>query len=164
MSEVILGAKTTRLSGKLPSVGDKAPDFVLVNKALKNHSLKNYPGKKILFTVPSVDTEMCENTAIIANDLASQFSDLSVLYISCDLPFAQNRVCQQLELNNINTLSLMRDKKFAEDYGVLIAEGSMQGVCARAVFVLDVNNQVVYQQLVHNVSDLPDLDLLKEHC
>lgn len=164
MSEVILGAKVTRLTGELPVIGQKAPDFVLVNKALKNHSLKNYSGNKVLFCVPSIDTEVCENTAVMANDLAQEFPDLTVLYISCDLPFAQTRVCQELDLKHINTLSLMRDKKFAEDYGVLIAEGPMQGVCARAVFVLDDQNQMMYQQLVENVSDLPNLDLLKEHC
>jgi len=164
MAEILIGTKPTKIAGTMPAIGADAPDFVLVNKALKNHSLKNYgKERKVLFIVPSLDTAICESNAIEANKLAQQYPNVAVLVISCDLPFAQSRICEQHDLQYIKTLSLMRNKKFAIDYGVLIEEGMMQGVCARAVVVIDELSQIVYTELVQQISDLPNLSEVEEY-
>ncbi len=41
---------------------------------------------------------------------------------------------------------------------MLIAEGPLQGLCARAVVVLDENNKVIYEELVSEISHEPDYD------
>ncbi len=164
MAQILLGNKPTKIVAEMPPLGADAPDFVLVNKALKNHSLKNYgKQRKVLFIVPSIDTEVCQTNAIEANQLAQDYPDVAVLLISCDLPFAQNRFCEKHDLKHIKTLSLMRSKKFAIDYGVLIEDGMMQGVCARAVVVIDELSQIVYTELVKQLSDLPDMKEIKEY-
>lgn len=53
---------------------------------------------------------------------------------------------------------MMRSKDFAEDYGVLITDGPLAGLAARAVVVLDENDQVVYTQLVPDIGEEPDYD------
>lgn len=164
MPHILIGNKPTQIAGKMPPIGADAPDFVLVNKALKNHSLKNYgKQRKVLFIVPSLDTAICESNAIEADKLAQQYPHVAVMVISCDLPFAQNRICKQHGLQHIKTLSLMRNKKFAIDYGVLIEEGMMQGLCARAVVVIDELSQIVYRELVQQISDLPNFSEVKEY-
>lgn len=164
MAQILIGNKPTKIASEMPALGADAPDFVLVNKGLKNHSLKNYgKQRKVLFIVPSLDTAVCETNAIEANKLAQQYPNVAVLVISCDLPFAQNRFCEEHDLKYIKTLSLMRSKKFALDYGVLIEEGMMQGVCARAVVVIDELSQIVYTELVEQVSDLPNLKEIEEY-
>ena len=55
-------------------------------------------------------------------------------------------------------LSVMRDKKFATDYGVLIADGPMAGLCARAVVVLDAANKVIHAELVPEIVQEPNYD------
>ncbi|HVI94268.1 MAG TPA: redoxin family protein, partial [Anaeromyxobacter sp.] len=75
-----------------------------------------------------------------------------------DLPFASKRFCTTEGLQNVVPLSLMRDKNFATDYGILIQDGPLQGICGRAVVVLDANDKVVYRQLVPEIGQEPDYE------
>jgi thiol peroxidase len=52
----------------------------------------------------------------------------------------------------------MRSRQFAKDYGVLIQDGPLAGITARAVVVLDENNQVRYTQLVPEIAQEPDYE------
>jgi len=81
-----------------------------------------------------------------------------VLVISADLPFAAKRFCTTEGLQNVVPLSLMRGKEFAKDYGVLLEDGPLAGITARAVVVVDENDRVVYRQLVPEISREPDYD------
>jgi thiol peroxidase len=81
-----------------------------------------------------------------------------VLVISADLPFASGRFCSAEGLDNVVTLSMMRSRQFAKDYGVLIVDGPLAGITGRAVVVLDADNKVVYQQLVPEIVQEPDYD------
>jgi thiol peroxidase len=56
------------------------------------------------------------------------------------------------------TLSMMRDKNFAKDYGVLITHGPLQGISARAIVILDKNNKVLYTELVAEIAQEPDYE------
>ncbi|MDE2139564.1 MAG: thiol peroxidase, partial [Gammaproteobacteria bacterium] len=76
--------------------------------------------------------------------------------VSADLPFAQGRFCGNEHLDNVVPLSLMRDKKFAKDYGVLLQDGPLAGVTARAVVVLDANDKVTYTEMVPEIAQEPD--------
>jgi thiol peroxidase len=81
-----------------------------------------------------------------------------VLVISADLPFAQGRFCSAEGIEHVVSLSMIRSKKFAEDYGVLIEDGPLAGISARAVVVLDESNNVVYTELVPEITQEPDYD------
>jgi thiol peroxidase len=52
----------------------------------------------------------------------------------------------------------MRSHQFAEDYGVLIEDGPLAGITARAVVVLDAGDKVIYTQLVPEIAQEPDYD------
>ena len=81
-----------------------------------------------------------------------------MLVISADLPFAQGRFCGAEGIDNVIPLSMMRSRNFAKDYGVLIIDGPLAGITARAVVVMDENDKVVYTQLVPEIGDEPDYD------
>ena len=53
---------------------------------------------------------------------------------------------------------MMRSKQFAEDYGVLITDGPLAGICARSVFILDENNKIIYLQIVTEITEEPDYE------
>ena len=53
-----------------------------------------------------------------------------MLIVSADLPFAQKRFCTAEHTDRVVTVSMMRDKNFAKDYGVLIQDGPLKGICA----------------------------------
>jgi thiol peroxidase len=81
-----------------------------------------------------------------------------VLVVSADLPFAMGRFCTAEGLDNVVPLSLMRGKKFAKDYGVLMSSGPLEGITARAIVVLDENDRVGYTQLVPEIGEEPDYE------
>ncbi len=156
MVTVTLKGSPFHLAGSFPKIGSIAPDFTLVDGDLREKHLEDFSGKKkVLSIVPSLDTSVCATSARKFNEQASSHTDAIVLVISADLPFAQKRFCQTENIKNLVTLSMMRDKKFAQDYGVLIEEGPLAGICARAVLVLDANNKVLYGELVSEITQEP---------
>ena len=159
MAQVTLKGNPIHTSGELPALGAKAPEFKLTGADLKDVSLADYQGKrKILNIVPSLDTAVCATSTRKFNETAGKLPNTVVLVISADLPFAAKRFCTTEGLQNVVTLSLMRDKAFAKDYGVLLQDGPLAGICARAVVVLDENDNVVHRQLVPEIGQEPDYD------
>lgn len=159
MAKITLHNNPIHTNGELPKVGSQAPDFKLTTKDLKDVSLADYKGKKkLLNIVPSLDTPVCAMSTKKFNEHAKQHADTVILIVSADLPFAQGRFCGNEHLDNVVPLSLVRDKKFAQDYGVLIQDGPLAGVTARAVAVLDANDKVVYTELVPEIGNEPDYE------
>ena len=157
MAEITLQGNPCHTNGDLPKPGSKAPDFDLVDKDLKDTSLATFRGKKkLLNIVPSLDTPTCAISTKKFNEHAAGRDDVVMLVISADLPFAQSRFCGMEGIDSVIPLSLMRTRGFAKDYGVLITDGPLAGITARAVVVLDENDKVVYTQLVPEIGDEPD--------
>jgi thiol peroxidase len=159
MAQVTLKGNPIQTNGELPKVGAPAPAFKLTGGDLKDVSLADYKGKKkILNIVPSLDTPTCATSTRKFNESASKLPNTVVLVVSADLPFAAKRFCTTEGLANVVPLSLMRDKNFAKDYGVLIQDGPLAGICARAVVVIDESDKVTYTQLVPEIGQEPDYD------
>ena len=159
MAKITLKGNPIHTSGDLPSVGKTAPDFQLVASDLNNRSLKDYKGKrKIISIVPSLDTATCSLSAKKFNEKIKGHPEVVVLVVSADLPFAQKRMCSAENLTNVIPLSMMRNKEFAKAYGVLIEDGPLAGICARAVVVLDENDRVIYTEQVPEIAQEPNYE------
>ena len=159
MATITLQGNEIHTNGDLPAIGDKAPDFQLVDKDLNNVSLSEYAGKKKLISiVPSLDTPVCATSTKKFADYAAERNDVVVLTVAADLPFAMSRFCTSEGVENVVTLSMMRNQNFANDYGVLIQDGPLAGITARAVVVLDADNDVIYTELVSEIAEEPDYD------
>lgn len=159
MATVTVGGNPVHTSGELPAVGSRAPDFQLVDGKLNDVQLADYAGKKILMNiVPSLDTPTCATSTKKFNEHARSGTDTVMLVISADLPFAQGRFCGTEGIDNVIPLSLMRSRAFARDYGVLITDGPLAGITARAVVVVGTDGMVKYTQLVPEIGDEPDYD------
>ncbi len=157
MAAITLQGNACNTNGDLPAVGSAAPAFRLVSGELKDLGLGDFAGKKkLLNIVPSLDTDVCATSTRKFNETFAGREDAVALVISADLPFAAGRFCTTEGLQNVLALSMMRSKNFAKDYGVLIEDGPLAGLCARAVVVLDENDQVVYTQLVPEIVNDPD--------
>lgn len=157
MATVTLKGNPVHTNGDLPPVGSKAPDFHLVDQDLNDVRLSDFRGKpKLMNIVPSLDTSVCALSAKKFDDYAKSHPAVVILTVSADLPFAQKRFCGAEDIANVRTLSMMRSRDFAEDYGVLIQNGPLAGICARAVVVLDDQDRVVYTELVSDIGDEPN--------
>ncbi|MGF1642930.1 MAG: thiol peroxidase [Thiotrichales bacterium] len=159
MASITLQGNPINTNGELPALGSVAPDFNLQTKDLADVGLATYAGKKkLLNIVPSLDTGVCATSAKKFNDAAKSRADTVFLTISADLPFAQGRFCGAEGIDTVQTLSLMRSRNFAKDYGVLITDGPLAGITARAVVVLDADNKVTYTELVPEIVQEPNYD------
>ncbi|MGH8427261.1 MAG: thiol peroxidase [Gammaproteobacteria bacterium] len=156
MAKITLKGNPIHTIGELPSKGKPAPDFKLTSGDLADASLANFKGKKkLLNIVPSLDTPVCAISTKKFNDYAKDHPDTVMLVVSADLPFAQKRFCGNEGLSNVVPLAMFRNKKFANDYGVLITDGPLAGLTARAVVVLDAGNTVRYTELVPEIGQEP---------
>lgn len=159
MATITLKGTQIHTNGELPKAGDAAPDFNLVDAELADVSLANYKGrKKLLSIVPSLDTPVCATSTRKFNAAAKEKSEAVFLMIAADLPFAMSRFCKAEGTDNVVTLSMMRSRKFAKDYGVLIEDGPLAGITARAVVVIDENDKVIHSELVPEIAQEPDYD------
>jgi len=84
--------------------------------------------------------------------------DVVVLTVSADLPFAMGRFCGAEKIEQVKALSMMRTRSFAKDYGVLITDGPLAGITARAIVTLDENNKVLHTEMVPEIAQEPDYD------
>lgn len=147
------------VAGKIPQKGDVAKPFTLVAKDLSDVSLSSFVGKrKVLNIFPSIDTGVCAASVRKFNQLAGEIDNTVVLCISADLPFAQSRFCGAEGLTHVITLSTLRGGDFKSEYGVAIAEGPLSGLTARAVVVLDGQDNVLYSELVEEITTEPDYE------
>lgn len=159
MAKITFKGNTVNTNGELPKKGGQAPDFHLVDAGLNDVTLATYRGKKkLLNIVPSLDTGICATSAKTFDKAAAARKDTVFLTISADLPFAQGRFCKAENVNNVTTLSMMRSRNFAKDYGVLMTDGPLAGICARAVVVLDASDKVLYTELVPEIAQEPNYE------
>jgi len=159
MAEVLFKGTPSHTSGELPKIGSQAPDFRLTTADLSDVTLANFRGKKkLLSIVHSLDTGVCAASTKRFNDFAKNRDDVVVLVVSCDLPFAQARFCTGEGVKNVVTLSMMRDRQFAVDYGVLLLDSPLAGLSARATLVLDENDKVLYAQMGPELTVEPDYE------
>jgi thiol peroxidase len=152
------------LLGNLPKEGDTAPDFEILDNELLPVKLSSFRGKVcIIISVPSLDTPVCDiETRRFNKEAARLGSNVNVIVISMDLPFAQKRWCGAAGVDKVITLSDHFKASFGMDYGVLIKELRL---LARAVFIVDKDGLINYIQIIKELTDEPDynkvLDVMK---
>ena len=159
MAEITLQGNKINTNGDVPKVGSAAPDFVLVDSDLNDISLSNYDGKNIILNIiPSLDTPVCQKSTKIFNEKASSLSDIVVLAVSADLPFAMKRFCSAESIESVKPMSMMRSRNFAKDYGVLLVDGPLSGITARAVVVIDKDKKIIHSELVQEIANEPNYE------
>ncbi|MFU8780270.1 MAG: thiol peroxidase [Kiritimatiellia bacterium] len=157
MAQVTFKGSPIAIAGGLPAKGSKAPSFKLVGADLADVSLDGFSGKKVVLNIfPSIDTPVCAMSVKTFNQKAAGCSNVVVLCVSVDLPFAQGRFCGAEGVESVITLSAFRDRAFGDAYGVRILEGPLAGLFARAVVVIDADGTVLHSELVPEIAQEPD--------
>jgi thiol peroxidase len=145
------------LIGSEIKVGDKAPDFTVVDGDLKEVRLKDFAGKiKVISVSASLDTPVCDMQARRFNQEAAKLpEDVVILNITMDLPFAILRFCTTAGINKVHALSDHRDASFGNVFGILIKEIRL---LARSIFIIDKNDVIRYAEIVPELTNHPDYD------
>ena len=152
---VTFKGKPMTLVGPEIKVGDRSPHFKLVGHDLADIECKSFHGRvRTLSVAPSLDTPVCATqTRRFNKEAADLAEDVVILSVSLDLPFALKRFCGAEGIERVITASDYRYRSFGETYGVLIKE---LGLLTRAVFVIDLDDEVVHAEYVPEVTSEPD--------
>jgi thiol peroxidase len=135
-----------------------APDFKLVDKDLGDKTLADFAGKKAAQHRAEPRHAVCATSTRKFNESFAGRDDVVCLVVSADLPFAQGRFCQAEGIDNVQTLSMMRSRNFAKDYGVLIEDGPLAGITARAIVGLDPRTTRCLHRAGPEIGEEPDYD------
>lgn len=157
MTKITFQGNPVTVKGEAVKTGDAAPDFTVLSNELKAVTLKDTSGKvRLISVVPSLDTGVCAaQTRRFNEEAAALGEDVAVLTISVDLPFAQARWCGAEGIDAVQTLSDHKDLSFGHAYGIVIEELRL---LARAIFVIDKDDQVTYAEYVPEVTDHPNYE------
>jgi thiol peroxidase len=158
---VTFAGNPVTLIGSEIRVGDKAPNFEVLANNLSKVTLEDSKGKvRLISCVPSLDTGVCDAQTRKFNQLASNLgSNVEVLTISVDLPFAQNRWCGASGIERVQTLSDHFKMSFGTAFGTYIKEHRL--VC-RAVFIVDEKDVVQYVEYVPEITEHPNYEAALE--
>lgn len=158
MNVTFKGNPVTLVGNEL-KLGDKAPDFTVVNNNMEDFSFKDTKGVRIILAIPSLDTPVCDLETKTFNKEASAIPNVTIYTISMDLPFAQVRWCGDNGIDNLTTLSDFKDRIFGKNYGTYVKE---LGLLARAVFVIDSDDNIIYVEYVSEVGNQPNFEKVLE--
>ena len=151
-----MGGRPFTLVGRQLKVGDRAPNFRLLTRDLKEVELSQTAGKvRLIASVHSLDTPICDLEARRFNAEAASMPGMVVYVVSMDLPFAQARYCGAQNIQNLQTLSDHREASFGRAYGVLIKELRL---LARALFIVDGAGLIRYVDYLPEVGQHPDYE------
>lgn len=158
MAQTAFKSEPVQISGDLPAVGEKAPEFTLTDGDLGEVTNETFAGKKVVYNIfPSVDTGVCAASVRHFNEDAAGLDNTVVVNVSRDLPFALGRFCAAENIDNAKIASDFRHG-FGEAFGVVQQNGPLAGLLARAVVVTDEEGKVIYTQLVDEITTEPDYE------
>lgn len=157
MATTQLKGNPVSLAGQFPEKNMAADNFKAVLQDLSELSLADLKGQRVVLNIfPSIDTDVCATSVRKFNQEAAGLENTRVICLSFDLPFAHKRFCGAEGIENVTTASLFRNKEFATDYGVLIQDGPLAGLTARAVVVVGEEGKIIHSELVGDITDEPD--------
>ena len=160
MSKITLKGNAINTSGVLPAIGSIAADFKLIAGDLSVKTLGDFKGKNLVLNIfPSIDTGTCAASVRNFNKMAADLLNTTVLCVSRDLPFAQNRFCGAEGIENVIVLSDFNTGQFGKDYGLEIVDGPLAGLHSRCIVVLNAEGKVVYTEQVAETTEEPNYDL-----
>jgi thioredoxin-dependent peroxiredoxin len=146
--------KPVTLLGPEIKIGQKAPEFTLLDNSMKEVALSKSKGKiRLLSVVYSLETPICDLQTRTFEEEAGKYKNVVTYAISMDIPFGQARYTKEHALKNTSTLSDYREAAFGQAYGLLIKETRL---LARAVFIIDAEGVVRYVEYVKEVTQAPD--------
>ena len=154
---------TVNLAGTQINVGDKAPSVIATGTDLSDVEIGGAKDKvQLIITVPSLDTDTCAAETRRFNIDVNNLDICETTVISMDLPFAADRFCTTEGIENLTVASDYIDKEVSKAFGILMDDNKLKGLSARAVFVIDRDGEVVYKEIVPEVTDEPNYEAALE--
>ncbi len=147
------------------TTGQKAPQFTLYSSDLKEISLSDYTGRKVVLHFFNLAfTGVCTAQLCTIRDSFEYYENYGavIMAISVDSPFSLARFKEENHYQFLLLSDFNRDVCTA--YEAIYDEFvfGLKGVAKRAVFVINEEHEVIYAEVLEQAADLPDFDAIKE--
>lgn len=151
---VTMKGNPAETDGIMPVVGDMAPEFNLENLDDEMIYLSDLKGEKILLSVfPDITTSVCDAQTRHFFEKADDYGDLKIINISNN---SKDELQDWCSTNGIDVEMLSdEDLDFANAYGLYIPAFD---ILARAVFLIDEDGRLVYEEVLKELAEEPDYD------
>lgn len=152
--EVTIKGDVVELAGTQLEVGQKAPDFSLVNLNKQIIQLSDLAGKPVIISVvPNIETRICQLQTKRFNQEAAAINDVHFLTISNNTKEEQEQWCaaEGIEMEMLHD----PENKFGKLYGLYMPAVNL---LARAIYVIDADQKVAYAHITPEVSTEPAYD------
>ena len=151
------------LGGNVINVGDKAPEITAVGTDLNDVTIGGAQDKvQLIVAVPSLNTAICAAETRRFNKEVNDLDICETTVISMDLPFASEKFCSTEGIDNLSVVSDYVEKEFCLSYGTLMTDNKLKGLSARAIFVVNRAGEVIYKEMVPEVTDEPNYEAALE--
>lgn len=159
MATLAFKGQTVHTAAELPTPGRPCPHFTLLRPDLSPLTLADLAGRRVVLNIfPSLDTTVCARSVLAFDARSGDAPNVEVVNVSADLPFAQRRFSESTDLRGVAFGSTFRNADFGRDFGVLMVDGPLRGLLARAVVVLDERGTVIHAELVPELTCEADYD------
>ncbi len=159
IGEAFAGTEQLTVMGRQLQAGDPAPDFRLdyldlADMAVRTISLADSAGLvRLLNVVNSLERPLCQQVTRQWEALCADLPPDACIYtVSMDSPQMQARWQDSVGVLH-QAFSAQRSEQFGQDYGVWLKEWCL---LQRAVFVIDRNDHIVYNEYVADQLREPD--------
>jgi thioredoxin-dependent peroxiredoxin len=151
------------LSGNPLDVGDKAPIVIATGVDLSDVEIGGAKDRvQLIITLPSLDTDTCAAETRRFNVDVNNLDICETTVVSMDLPFAADRFCSTEGIENLTVVSDYINKDVSKAFGVLMEDNKLKGLSARTVFVIDRSGEIVYKEIVPEVTAEPNYEAALE--
>lgn len=158
MRNINMKGNPVTLVGEELKVGDMFPNFKAVDKNLQEFDFAKTEGVRVILAVPSIDTPICDlEVKRVAKEVAD--SNINLIAISMDLPFAQTRWCVDTENEHVQIVSDYKDREFGKVTGTLIQELAL---LARVSFVVGKDGKIEFAEYLDEVGSHPSYEKIME--
>ena len=148
----MMGDTKDTITGKFPKRGEESPEFVIYDWNEEPISLERYEGDVVLLNVfPDINTKVCSTQVSSFNDMTSDLEDVRIVSISTNTIEEQKEWSKGKELEI--EMAVDSKRSFGKAYGLLLETAD---VLARSVFVLNREGDVVYSEVLTDMSNQPD--------
>ncbi|UUM19713.1 MULTISPECIES: redoxin domain-containing protein [unclassified Mycoplasma] len=147
------------LLGTEAKLGDKVMLKGVLAGTFNTKDYENNGKYTVVVVFPSIDTRVCDMQVALANSFAQEFENVNFVSFSQDLPTALASYIDQHKITKIQMFSDYKHREMALSLGLLIDQLFLN---ARAMLVLDKDNNLVYKQVNKNVHEQVDFDSLRE--
>jgi thiol peroxidase len=147
------------LQGNELEIGDNAPIVEAVGTDLQDVEIGGSKDKiQLIISVPSLDTTTCAAETRRFNTEVEALDICATTVVSMDLPFASAKFCSTQGIENLEVASDYVNKDFGNAYGVLMSDNKLKGLLARAIFVVNRSGEIVYKEIVSEVTKEPNYE------